>query len=80
VAANERHLHWRKRPEDLPGRVLNVAAITPAATPIEATPEPTSAVLTHSQVQITEKPPHPASHQADEVENLVFVACRNQLP
>ena len=49
---------------------------TLAATPAEATPDSTSAVLGHSQVQITRE----ASHRADEVENIVLVACRDQLP
>jgi len=50
--------------------------LTLAATPAEATPDSTSAVLGHSQVQITRE----ASHRADEVENVVLVACRDQLP
>ena len=57
-----------------------VLATTLAATPAEATPGSTSGVLRHTQAQITLKPPHRASHRADEVENVVLVACRDQLP
>ena len=50
-----------------------------AAAPAEATPDSTSAVLRHSQAQITRKPPHRASHRADEVENVFLISCRDQL-
>src|SRR5215207_11269424 len=46
----------------------------------EATPEATSAVLRHTQAQfIREKLPR-ALHCADEVEKVVLVLCRDQLP
>jgi hypothetical protein len=51
------------------------------ATPAEATPESTSAVL--GALAGTDHPrslPHRASHRADEVENVVLVACIDQLP
>ena len=66
-------------PQEASGRAFAVSATTPAAIPAEATTESTSAVLRHSQVQITLKPPHRASHRADEVENVVLIACCDQL-
>ena len=49
----------------------------PAATPAEATPDSPSAVLRHSQVQFIRGKP---LHGADEVENVVLILCRDQLP
>ncbi len=43
----------RDRPHEAPGLAFAVSATTLAATPAEATPDSTSAVLGHSQVQIT---------------------------
>jgi hypothetical protein len=52
--------------------------LTLAATPTEATPDSTSAVLRPTPAQIL-KPPHRALHRADQVQNVVLVPCRNQL-
>ena len=50
---------------------------TLAAIPAEATPDSTSAVLRHTQAQITlEAAPR---HRADEVENVFLIPCRDQL-
>jgi hypothetical protein len=65
--------------QEAPGLAFAVSATPLAATPAEATPESTSAVLEHSQVQITRQPAASASHGADQVEN-VLIPCHDQLP
>jgi hypothetical protein len=66
--------------QEAPGLAFAVSATPLAATPAEATPESTSAVLEHSQVQITRQAAASASHGADQVENVVLIPCRDQLP
>ena len=75
VTARRRRARDRDRAR-MPQDFALLFRLTLAATPAEATPNSTSAVLGHSQVQITRE----ASHRADEVENVVLVACRDQLP
>ena len=62
-AANERV----DRAQEAPGFAFAVSATTLAAIPAEATPDSTSAVLRHPQVQITPTSRPPASYRADEV-------------
>jgi hypothetical protein len=47
--------------------------------PAKATPDSTSAVLRHTQAQITRQAAASASHRADEGENVVLIPCRDQL-
>ena len=67
----------RDRAQEAPGLAFAVSATTLAAIPAEATPNSTSAVLRHTQVQFIRGKP---LHGADEVENVVLILCRDQLP
>ena len=72
-------IECRAPPKEAPGRAFAVSAPL-AATPAEATPDLTSAVLRASAGADHPRSPHRASHRADEVENVVLVACCDQLP
>ena len=63
-----------------PGFAFAVSATTVAGAPAEATPKSTSAVLRNPQVQITRQAAASASHRTDQVENVVLLACIDQLP